>query len=454
MADTQSLDLQQPSTLSEQELMCRQAARVDGIEEVERRRETQQASRVALRDLSINVGFNPLPASLRDNPHGALLLVVTGPGYTRPASPYPGVCLLAYFGDDDAGMVTRLATQYAQQVIVPNFNHCDLRLVPIDKWTLIASNPDRMADEQYCMTFMDNAMEGYYNMLRSNQTHFKQKVEQVTGKRLDAPAPDSQAEAQEPEAKAEPKLSHAELQAKMREKKIKLEAARVPKAVKEHCSGQEQMEVLGLGDRSKQNKVSVRQKLRREQVKERNKDAALMMPFPGHLLRRNQVCAAVCFLNDVRPEARKGKDDKQPMFRVLRVYESRESAEKDVEVNLSKFIADFDIHIVDMAEWLFPEDVDFDKQENFKYRDKEQDRIMQRRLESKREVRDHELLRQEQGAAPTELFLKQAEEGISPDEYYKQTMIEGTVLPPIEINPEDEDDIKSSVPMGAIFSGH
>jgi hypothetical protein len=80
-----------------------------------------------------------------------------------------------------------------------------------------------------------------------------------------------------------------------------------------------------------------------------------------------------------------------------------------------------------MGEWLFPGVVDYDKIEQFQFRDEQQQEIMQSRRREKKKVRDYETLCQQEDLPSTELFIKEAQEGISMEEYYKQSQIQGTV---------------------------
>lgn len=208
----------------------------------------------------------------------------------------------------------------------------------------------------------------------------------------------------------------------------KVEAAatdRLTKAAREAKLEEERIATLGLPvDADKKKKVSARLEAQRQRVAAANADKQVLAPFPSHLLPRRQSCAAVCFLPDCTG---KGDSVGEPMVRILKTYETKEEAERDVQDNLCKFIVDFDIDVVDMGEWLFPAAVDYDRIEKFQFRDVQQQEIMQSRRREKKRVRDYDTLCAQEGLPATELFLKEAEEGISMEEYHRQTQIQGTV---------------------------
>jgi hypothetical protein len=424
-----------------------QIARVDNFEEIARRKEAKEGRKMVMRDYTKNVGFNPLPERLRDHPHGFILCAVTGPGHSRPKSPYPGVMFLAYFGHEKEDIARREAVMYATKVVSPRFNLCDLRLVPIDRWTLVASTPEKMADEEYCMGKMEANMNRYYDFLRTTQRGFVKKVEEVTGREIlseaergeDKPTEATQAADQGEEgAPAQEQSSpdkgvaldtearRKELKRVLAKKRAEQVSKRLKKEVKEKSTGREQMAILGLGGPAQNKKVSARMELRSKLIEEEGmKNENWVPPLPGDLLRRSQTCAAVCFLQDTEIACRKGRADREPMFRVLKVYADVAAAEKDISENLFMVIGDFHMEVVDMGEWLYPEDVNYDKIENFKYRDQECQNVMKNRQFQNQSVKKHEADCKDLGIQPEEIFLKSAEaaKGISVEEYYARSRI-------------------------------
>lgn len=410
-----------------------QIARVDNYEEIARRKESKEGRKMVMRDYTKNVGFNPLPERLRDHPHGFILCAVTGPGHARPKSPYPGVMFIAYFGHADEKVAQREAVMYATKVVAPRYNLCDLRLVPIDRWALVASTPEKMADEEYCMGKMEANMNRYYDFLRATQRGFVKKVEEVTGREIMSEAERTKDSADNELGQQAASDGTESLEARRKELKRMLSkkraeqlSKRLKKEVKEKSTGREQMAILGLGGPTDNKKVSARLGLRSKMVQEEGmQNENWVPPLPGDLLRRSQTCAAVCFLQDTEIACRKGRADREPMFRVLRVYQDVATAEKDISENLFMVIGDFHIEVVDMGEWLHPEDVDYDKIENSKYRDAEQDRVMKNRQFQNQSVRKHEADCKDLGIQPEEIFLKSAEaaKGISVEEYYARSRI-------------------------------
>lgn len=532
-----------------QEKQLREVARVDNLEQIDKRRkdvETEKGKekRIHMRDYTQEVGFQPLPADLHDHKHCHVLLSVTGPGYRRPACPYTGLCIMAAFGDNEDGSeAMRAATAFAKRRIIPNFEGADIRSVLLDKWFLIASTPEKMADEVYCMTAMQTNMDRYYDQLRNNQRNFVSKVEDVTDTReqqleqvrkdikelekdLEAAIRDADADAaeivrlekqlatmqasqtdagkknakrkhkrvleelrgredadaiakikeheaaledldnavkshkeefnaigmmietlssknparireriaaaRETEAKLEAELEHPETKRKLLERKLENkrkaeEAKRIAKDTLKKRTGQEQMEIMGTASNKDPAFKSSRTAMKRTLVRQNCKDYEALLPFPQEIIPRSQQFANICYLPDTSKEARSGKKDAEPMVRILRFYNSVEAAERDAEERLSRYIGDFDIQTVDVGEWLFPGDVDYDEQENFKYRDQEQNRLMQSRKREKKKVRNYEQLCADADMTVDEVFIKEAEEGLSAEDYYKQMQIEGNV---------------------------
>lgn len=401
-----------------------QLARVDNMEEIERRRETKEGRRMVMRDYTKNVGFNPLPANLRDHLHGFILCAVTGPGHDRPKAPFPGVMFLAYFGHENEKVARREAMLYATRTVIPKYNLCDLRLVPIDRWALIASTAEKMDDEKYCMDKMDANMNRYYNYLRTTQRTFVRKVEDATGR--DIMTEIGKGEVPNPEKEQSAETRHKELKRALAKKRAEKISKRLKKDVKEKSTGAEQMAILGLGAPTGSKKVCARLAMRSERVQQEGmQNENWVPPLPSDLLRRSQAFAAVCFLPDTEIAARKGRIDREPMFRVLRVYGDAATAKKDISENLSIYISDFHIDTVDMGEWLHPEDVNADNIEDFKFRDEEQDKIFKNRVFQNKCVRKHEADCKEMGIKPEELFIKSAQDaqGMSVEDYYAQSRI-------------------------------
>lgn len=580
-------------------------ARVANLEEIAQRRDAvtarskaPQGTRLALRNYANTNGFVPLPLDCRAAEHEVMLLAFTGPGYTRPCHSDPGVALLGAFSGATPEAATQAARLFAQATLAPAFG-ADIRAVPVDKWTLLASTPEAAADAAYCTARMDANMGRYYGVLQGNQGKFRDRVEKsvkaleqqaleaarqladareelaasvredtparaaklaslraqlegykaregaalleecrLLGKRgkrarravaaleakvtaaqadlearraadslaaslaasrdsqppgdsgiedpgaADYPVPPEDAETLEErlaearsyladaaaavkrtaEDAAAKRAQHAEtvdaLQrqishlasldvararaavelAETRHRDIRDRAlfaairervnpqARLPAKVREAKLEGDRVATLGLPvDKGRQAKVSARHAARRARVQDENSSKATLPPLPGHLLPRRQLYAAVCFLPDCDPAVAKGHAPGEPMVRVLKTYDDKAAAQADVAANLSKHILDFHIDVVDMGEWLFPGAVDYDAIENFQFRDTQQQEVMASRRRERKKVRNYETLCAQGEVPASELFLREAEEGISLEEYARQTTLQGTV---------------------------
>jgi hypothetical protein len=575
-------------------------ARVANLEEIAQRRDAVAAraagidgsaskgTRLALRNYANANGFAPLPADCRTAEHEVMLLAFTGPGYTRPCHPDPGIALLGAFSGATPEAATEAARHFAQATLAPAFG-ADIRAVPVDKWTLLASTPEAAADAAYCIARMDANMGRYYGVLQGNQAKFRERVEKSVkaleqqaaeaarqladareelaaavredtparaaklaslraqlegykaregaalleecrllgkrGKRArravaaleakvtaaqadlearraadalaagttgdsgdskdpDYPVPPEDAETLEErlaearsylavaaaavkrttEDAAAKRAQHTEtvdaLQRQIshlasldvararaavevveaRHRDIRDRAlfaairervdpsARLPAKVREAKVEGDRVATLGLPvDKGRQAKVSARHAARRARVQDENSSRATLPPLPGHLLPRRQLYAAVCFLPDCDPAVAKGHAPGEPMVRVLKTYDDKAAAQADVAGSLSKHILDFHIDVVDMGEWLFPGAVDYDAIEEFQFRDTQQQEVMASRRRERKKVRNYETLCAQGEVPASELFLREAEEGISLEEYQRQTTMQGTV---------------------------
>lgn len=106
------------------------------------------------------------------------------------------------------------------------------------------------------------------------------------------------------------------------------------------------------------------------------------VPRSMELSKQNQ--AIIIVLNDVTENTLAGKDDPEPAILILDSFESCEEAEKYIE-KLKNYVFCLNIDVVDMYVWHFPEEVDFDQVKE-KYRNPEQDKIMNEKKVRKLEV--------------------------------------------------------------------
>jgi hypothetical protein len=101
----------------------------------------------------------------------------------------------------------------------------------------------------------------------------------------------------------------------------------------------------------------------------------------------SQRFAVVAFLLDYSEAALNLTTDPKPACCVYAAFSSVEDAEKYIETTASRHETDFHLDVVDMYEWLHPEDVD-DEQLTEVYRDPELNRIMNARKREKQRLED------------------------------------------------------------------
>lgn len=105
---------------------------------------------------------------------------------------------------------------------------------------------------------------------------------------------------------------------------------------------------------------------------------------PGIMQLMHQRFAVIVLLHDVTPNTLQAKDDPEPAVMVVDAFDAESEARKFVE-SLENHVHAVDLHIVDMYQWHFPEDVDLD-QVTEKYRNPEQDKIMAAKKQTKEEI--------------------------------------------------------------------
>lgn len=362
------------STTKLSDEQVKELARVNNLEEINRRKEASSRLQLRKYDSVENVVFRQLPREFRDHEVGVVVFMMAGPEMQRPRCDKVAINFLAYFGGDREDDIMNSVKQYVANTIVPAYNTCDIRLMYVDKWALLAATPGKMTDQEYSYKRMEENALSFFNLLRRNQRSFVSKLEEATGKEVPI---DGETEEEKQ------RRQRSTLKTQVAGKLAALEAKRMSNKTKVAMSGKQQDEFYGTG-LGKVNKEKV--SARRDALKQNLAQYPSVPPLPAGLLRPKQAVAAVCFLEDQRSQAKKLKITPEPMVRVLKVYSSFDEAKKDVEENLKEHVLDFDIDIVDLGEWLFPWDVDFEKLENFAYRDSEQNKIMHQKNQNKKDV--------------------------------------------------------------------
>lgn len=112
--------------------------------------------------------------------------------------------------------------------------------------------------------------------------------------------------------------------------------------------------------------------------------------------RRKQEFAVVTILKDITTKTLKNLQDPEPVICFWRAFPTFEAAKEWTTVTASRYIRYLTMDIVDMYEWLHPEDVNADLLEEG-YRDPDQQNVMKRKKIEKDKVLDFEKWNKEQG---------------------------------------------------------
>lgn len=110
---------------------------------------------------------------------------------------------------------------------------------------------------------------------------------------------------------------------------------------------------------------------------------------PGALQRRRQNFVVILVLEDITKPVMQGHDDPEPLILFIDCFEDETSARNYMSDVLSKYVYYHNMFLVEMYEWLFPEDLVYDKMDE-RYRDEEQNKIMQAKKEKEKELKDFE----------------------------------------------------------------
>jgi hypothetical protein len=114
---------------------------------------------------------------------------------------------------------------------------------------------------------------------------------------------------------------------------------------------------------------------------------SLIGRVPRAMEFREQNYAIIIMLEDITKPVLKGQDDPEPVILLLDAFESKEEAQKYLDT-LSHYVFYMSMYIVDMYQWLFPEDLDA-KQIEEQYRNPEQNLIMKTKKEKDLEVKKY-----------------------------------------------------------------
>lgn len=118
-----------------------------------------------------------------------------------------------------------------------------------------------------------------------------------------------------------------------------------------------------------------------------------------------QMWAVVSFLCDSTPEVLAGREDPEPLIRVYGCFPTPEDAET-YRKSLADDVKNYDMDVVMMYEWLFPEDVDLEKLKEL-YRNENQNEIMNMRKSKKTELASFEKWCKSEGIDAPETIVEE-----------------------------------------------
>ncbi len=126
----------------------------------------------------------------------------------------------------------------------------------------------------------------------------------------------------------------------------------------------------------------------RGEERERREDAKEVARVTRMMELRGQKFAIIIILMDVSKDVLAGKDDAEPAVLIIDCLDTLREAEEYMGT-LKNYVFYTNIFIVDMYEWLAPDDIVMDEI-NEKYRNPEQDRLMREKKNQKYELEKYE----------------------------------------------------------------
>jgi len=215
----------------------------------------------------------------------------------------------------------------------------DLHKVPvITHYTLLSKSMDRDRDEKYVISKIAEIKQLHLDHQKMAEEEFKQNREEKKAGRIG--------------------LSIEKKREKAKEKRKKSSREAAIKSVANSASASTQ------------------------------KTQQLVGRVPRNLEFREQNHAIIIMLEDITKPVLKGHDDPEPIILLLDAFESKEAAQNAFD-SLSHYVFCMSMYIVDMYQWLFPEDLDA-KQIEEQYRNPEQNLIMKTKKEKDLEVKKYE----------------------------------------------------------------
>ncbi len=224
----------------------------------------------------------------------------------------------------------------------------DLHKLPLEQYMLIPKNSIRERDAEYTKEKIEQIKKKHLDHLEMSIEEFKQHHTERTQGKMG--------------------LSLEKQREKAREKNSKSSRSQAVAAA------------------ALENEKGIRQENSRVSARNSMKEVARV---PRMMELRGQQYAIVIVLIDVSISFLAGKDDPEPAIMLIDCFDTIENAEAHMET-LKNYIFCMNMFIVDMYEWLFPEDIVLDDIKE-KYRNPEQNKLM-----NDKKLRKEELLKYEQ----------------------------------------------------------
>lgn len=306
------------------------------------------------------------------NPNHSWALVNIANLHQRPCCKRPAFRILGFFETQEKGI------EFVQKN-KDKYDDVGCYIVPTHGYMPICESVERQNSIQYVERHVKKLRDRFYQKRNIHKKEFKKRKE-------------------DGQEQSTSKVSEKEnnTYATRRRKRNKQRLERVKKRALKTVQARKQLEL--------------REKYFNQNLKKVSKD------LPREAEKKRQNFAVVCCIQDDKILV------KEPLIMILGGFETREQGEFYATHIVSKYILELHAYVVDMYEWLYPEDID---QSNIKevYRTKELDRVMK-----------------QQKANPTEVdeyreYLKTKNKILKPiDVEYNQELKEGEEPTPIPEN--------------------
>lgn len=249
----------------------------------------------------------------------------------RPRKERPGLRILAVFGLKDEADLDQYTHSAAQSLY-----GCNIWKMPIRSWFLLSKNHARQTDSMYTSCKIETLRTLYREHKIRRDSEFQKNRESRTQGDTDHSIQSQVNKAQEKFKKRQ------ERQRRAVSSRVKALAAR----------GKTTKATPGDQDGNPPNHADP----------DLNTSSAVgTNTVPSHLYAMRQQIAVVSWMSDITKQTLQGLDDPEPACIVWQVFDTVETARSWIKDVASKAVRNFDMEVVDMCQWLFPEDVDRDK---------------------------------------------------------------------------------------------